>query len=789
MDCLIKQQGRAGNRRSYRIRLLWSAVLVAGSIGTAFGADAAAHSGRFGFTGPEIFPIDNQISLIRAVDLDGDGLLDLVVANNARSKINFLYNQTKAARKTTAAKSGNRGELNELPPDARFRIESIASEKRISSLVVTDLNGDQKPDLAYYGEPKELVVQYNLGDGGWGNPRRWQIEDGVLSPGALSTGDLNGDRLSDLVLLGENHIFRLLQKADHTFGEPERIPFSPPVRDLEVLDVNHDGREDLLMVSWDGTAPFRARLQDAEGRLGPENFFTGKTIRSYLADDLFGDGRSEVVAVRQNSGRAHLCVFTNREAESLVAEWRQGPFQVFPLNKTAKAKRGQAWVDINGDHRPDLLVADPESGLLNVYLQQDKGGLAGEHSFPCLTGVGEVLVMNWTTNSTPAIFVLSQEERQLGVTGMDAHGHIAFPKPLSLEGKPLVMAGGNLQRGGSPILAVIEDLDGKKRLNLQNAQGQVRTQTLGDNFKSKPVQMSMMDVDQDERMDLVILIPYEKIKILRQTNTLEFEELDVAPPGGVSEQPWMAAADVDADGRAELLLAQKNFVRAVVLARESRDKAAQEKSAWNLDVKEQINGATATSRITSATVMSNDRTGAQMLFLLDAGRKNLSLCTRDTAGVWQVTRSIELPVAEFSTLQPLRMGESGPDALAFLGVNAVAVQSFGGSTWQLEELSGYETPIKDGFLTDLVSGDVDHDGHKELVFLESARNHVDIVTVDSAGHLGEGDRWRVFEERTYRNRRPEASEPREVQVADVTGDKKNDIILIVHDRIILYPQE
>jgi hypothetical protein len=51
-------------------------------------------SNRFGFTGPEIFPIDNQISQLHWADLDGDGLNDLIVVNNARSKINLLYNQT-----------------------------------------------------------------------------------------------------------------------------------------------------------------------------------------------------------------------------------------------------------------------------------------------------------------------------------------------------------------------------------------------------------------------------------------------------------------------------------------------------------------------------------------------------------------------------------------------------------------------------------------------------------------------------------------------------------------------
>src|SRR5258706_14644519 len=84
----------------------------------------------FGFTGPETYPIDPFISQLRAADLDGDGLNDLIIVNNSRSKITLLYNQTgktnlARAHRITDAKR----ELNELPPDARFRIDSIASEK------------------------------------------------------------------------------------------------------------------------------------------------------------------------------------------------------------------------------------------------------------------------------------------------------------------------------------------------------------------------------------------------------------------------------------------------------------------------------------------------------------------------------------------------------------------------------------------------------------------------------------------------------------------------------------
>src|SRR5213593_2418323 len=177
---------------------------------------ASTLTNRFGFTGPEIFPIDNQISQLRVADLNGDGLNDLIVVNNGRSKINLLYNQTGKTNLAVKPSRAGRRDFNELPADARFRIESIASEKRIASLVVADLNGDGRPDIAYYGEPKELVVQYNQGTNGWSTPKRWNIEDGQLSPNALGSGDLNGDGRTDLVLLAENHIYFIPQKEDHS---------------------------------------------------------------------------------------------------------------------------------------------------------------------------------------------------------------------------------------------------------------------------------------------------------------------------------------------------------------------------------------------------------------------------------------------------------------------------------------------------------------------------------------------------------------------------------------------
>jgi hypothetical protein len=127
--------------------------------------------------------------------------------------------------------------------------------------------------------------------------------------------------------------------------------------------------------------------------------------------------------------------------------------------------------------------------------------------------------------------------------------------------------------------------------------------------------------------------------------------------------------------------------------------------------------------------------------------------------------------------------------VSILGLNAVGWQALQGPVWDIAELDGYETPIKDGYLNDVVTGDLDNSGRKGLVFLETAKNYLDLVVFSADHKLIPANRWKVFEERTFHSRRTDLAEPREALVTDVTGDKKNDLIIIVHDRVIVYPQE
>lgn len=753
-------------------------------------AGAEVATNRFGFTGPEIFPIDSQISLLHAADLDGDRLNDLVVVNNARSKINLLYNQTGKTNAAEVKTPAPKREQNELPPDARFRIESIASEKRIGALVVKDLNGDEKPDIAYYGDPKELIVIYNQGTNGWSAPKRWPIEDGLLDANALTSGDLNGDGRTDLVLLAENHVYLIPQKEDHTLGEAEKIPIAAAAKSVQVLDIDCDGRSDLLFVNFDSATPFRFRLQSPDGQLGPEVYFKLPPIHSYWGDNLEGCYQTFIVTVAANSGRAQISQFNRKPAESLSGEFKQGQFQVLPLGKTDKAKRGSQWADVNGDGHTDLLVAEPERGQLSIYLQKPDGSLGAPRAYPTLAGVSEIAVADWDGDGKAEIFLLSADEKQVGVTRFDASGRLPFPELISFDGKPLALAVGALQPNAKPTLAVIvlDPIEGRS-LVTRTADGKSATQKLNKDFKSNPTTLLFHDVNQDGRADLVALVPQEKVKVLLQGAEKDFDEFDVTPPGGIVEQPWLSVADVDGDGKTELLMTQKNFLRAVVLKPDAAAPNSDSKPGWVFQVKEQINGAASNSRLIGAAAVAQGTNPIPALFLLDAERKALTLCERDAAGVWQVVRNLPLPVSEFSRLQPVAWGGNVANSVAFLGLNSVAWLPLAGDVWEFTTLDGYETPIKDGYLNDVVSGDLDNDGRKDLVFMETAKNHLDLVIFDANHKLVPADRWQVFEQKTFRGRGGELAEPREALVADLNGDGKNDLAVVVHDRVLVYPQE
>src|SRR5205823_15053224 len=129
----------------------------------------------------------------------------------------------------------------------------------------------------------------------------------------------------------------------------------------------------------------------------------------------------------------------------------------------------------------------------------------------------------------------------------------------------------------------------------------------------------------------------------------------------------------------ELFLTQKNFLRAVVLQADNSSQSSTNRGGWTFKVKEQINDAASNSRIVGAAAVPNGTNATPSLFMLDAERKSLTLCERDSKGVWQVVRNLDLPVSDFNSLQPVALGGSKANSVGFFGLNNIAWMPLQGS--------------------------------------------------------------------------------------------------------------
>ena len=263
----------------------------------------------------------------------------------------------------------------------------------------------------------------------------------------------------------------------------------------------------------------------------------------------------------------------------------------------------------------------------------------------------------------------------------------------------------------------------------------------------------MFDANQDGLADLVVLIPYEKIKVLIQTPTTPSTRKTSCPPAAPARQPWLSAADVDGDGKPELLMAQKNFLRAVVL---QHGKPERHQRQAGLDLPRQRSNQRRLRQLRASSAPRRCATGRNAvpsLFLLDSEQKALTLCERDAAGVWQVVRNLPLPVTDFSRLAARRPGRDQRQQPGF----------------PRPQRRRHHGPARRGLGTGRI-GRL-RNAHSRRASDRCHRRRLEQRRAQRPGFPGNrpelsgfgqlfaahklvpGNRWQVFEERTFRSRR------------------------------------
>ncbi len=191
---------------------------------------------------------------------------------------------------------------------------SVANDVRSpQSLVIADVNGDGKQDVAWIARANPLLgasqLRWRLGDGAGalGLQKTKSLATTTVWNGGLAALDKNGDGASDLVVGADNGVWTATWlPATSTFGPMTRLLTNSGTLSVNAVELNQDNRTDLV-VSGHPTGAGSSGESGFWTYLGASATTTGFGTPVYrkvvdtggswviVAGDATGDGRSDVV--------------------------------------------------------------------------------------------------------------------------------------------------------------------------------------------------------------------------------------------------------------------------------------------------------------------------------------------------------------------------------------------------------------------------------------------------------------------------------------------------------------
>lgn len=284
----------------------------------------------------------NQPTALAAGDFNRDGRRDVVVANQDDDTL-ILFLHTGAGLTATLTLPTGAG------PDA---------------VAVGDFNGDLRDDIAVVHAISQTVGLYHQQAAGSFAAPVWL---GLSSAGYndIAVGDLNSDGYDDLVVLrGAGHTTSHIA----IFYQQNRALGAPVFRTVEdggflahglaVGDVTGDGRDDIVVTAG-GNAPLaylNIFVQQADGALAtnPVVYPAFHLPEAVEIGDVNHDGRNDVVAV--HAAWMTLSVYTQTVAGTLSA------YESYALPYTDYYRPGGlALGDVTGNGGVDVLIANHSS--------------------------------------------------------------------------------------------------------------------------------------------------------------------------------------------------------------------------------------------------------------------------------------------------------------------------------------------------------------------------------------------------------------------------------------------
>ncbi len=296
---------------------------------------------------------------VTAADVNGDGKPDLIVANALRNTVSVLLNTTARG----AAKPS-------FSPPQTFTVGSVPY-----SVTAADINGNGKPDLIV-ANALDNTVSVLLNSTAPGaiapsfSPQQTFATGSV--PYSVTTADIDGNGKLDLIVTNNDAGVSVLINTTApgattpSFATRQTFATGSFAFSATVADVNGNNKPDLIVANYNSNTVSVLLNTTVRGATTP-SFATQQTFTAFsdptsvTAADVNGDGKPDLIVANEAGA---VSVLLNTTAPG-AATPSFGPQQDFaagggPISVTA--------ADINGDGKPDLIVANGNDTTVSVLL-------------------------------------------------------------------------------------------------------------------------------------------------------------------------------------------------------------------------------------------------------------------------------------------------------------------------------------------------------------------------------------------------------------------------------------
>ncbi|MFZ4524039.1 MAG: FG-GAP-like repeat-containing protein, partial [Chlorobium sp.] len=336
---------------------------------------------------------------VTSADVNGDGKLDLIVANGFSNTVSMLKNNGDGTFATKV---------------------DYATGSSPTSVTSADVNGDSKLDLIVANLQSETVSMLNNnGDGTFATKVDYATGSG---PYLVTSADVNGDSKLDLIAANiySNTVSVLNGNGDGTFASKVDYSTGSYPSSVTSADVNGDGKLELIVANADSNT-VSVLNNNGDGIFATRgDYLTGYWPRSVTSADVNDDGKLDLIVANWDSYTV-----------SVLKNNGDGTFATKVDYATGYSPNSVTSADVNGDGKPDLITANLYSNTVSVLNNNGDGDFASKVDYATGSYPSSVTSADVNGDGKLDLIVANQSSNTVSVLINNSTNFSAYPTTMA----------------------------------------------------------------------------------------------------------------------------------------------------------------------------------------------------------------------------------------------------------------------------------------------------------------------------------------------------------------------